>query len=371
MSRPSIAIAHDYLTQRGGAERVVLSLARAFPDAPIYTTLFNPATTYPDFATRNIITSGLNKVSAFRRDHRLALPLLAWASNSLRIDADLVIASSTGWAHGFPTTGKRLVYCHSPARYLYLTDQYLGGPPWRSPLGLGLLALRAPLKAWDANAAHLADKYLCNSSVVRERIASVYGLEADVVPPPAGVRADGPQAPLESLADWTDTGWYLIVSRLLPYKNVQQVIEAFRGLDARLLVVGSGPQGDHLRANLPANVRMVSGISDAALRWSYAMSRGLIAPSFEDFGLAPLEAGAFGKPCLALRAGGYLDTVHEGLSGSFFDLPTPDAIRHGVLHGQATPWNPEAIRAHAERFSEARFIQRIRAEVSKLLGRSL
>lgn len=361
-----VAIAHDYLTQRGGAERVVLSLLKAFPDAPVYTTLYDPEGTFPEFRSARIVTSGLNRISALRRDHRLALPFLAFASNELRIDAEVVVASSTGWAHGFPTPGRKLVYCHSPARYLYLADQYLGGPAWRTPRGLALAALRPALIAWDRRAAASADKYLCNSTVVQERIRRVYGIEAAVVPPPAGVRTDGVHEPVADLADWTSTGWYLVVSRLLPYKNVGRVLEAFGGLSERLVIVGRGPLGDELRAAAPVNVRVLEGLSDAALRWVYAGARALIAPSFEDFGLTPLEAASFGKPCLALRAGGYLDTVAPEVSGRFFEEPTAADIRRAVQEDSQQRWNADAIRTHGDRFSEDRFIERIRREVEAL-----
>lgn len=144
-----IAIAHDYLTQRGGAERVVLAMSRAFPEAPIYTTLYDPDGTYPEFADADIRTSALNRIALFRRDHRRALPFLPAAVDSLRIDADVVLVSSSGWAHGFPTRGRRLVYCYSPARWVYLTDTYLGRPAGTSALGVALLGLRPMLRAWD------------------------------------------------------------------------------------------------------------------------------------------------------------------------------------------------------------------------------
>ena len=133
LSAPRVAIAHDYLTQRGGAERVVLALTRAFPDAPVYTTLFDPASTFPEFSSVDVRTSGLNRVSAFRRDHRLALPVLAMAANSIRIDADVVIASSSGWAHGFRTSGAKVVYCYSPARWLYQSGRLWVLPSGRIP----------------------------------------------------------------------------------------------------------------------------------------------------------------------------------------------------------------------------------------------
>ena len=153
MTRPRVAIAHDYLTQRGGAERVVLALHRAFPEATIHTTLYDPDGTYPEFRDARIETSPLNKVGRLRRSHRAALPFLAPASSRLRIDADVVVASSSGWAHGFAITGRRLVYCHAPARWLYQPVEYLGGPPYSSARGLALAAMRPFLLRWDRRAA--------------------------------------------------------------------------------------------------------------------------------------------------------------------------------------------------------------------------
>lgn len=366
MSGHRIAIAHDYLTQRGGAERVVVSLMRAFPEATVYTTLYDPDATYPEFRDRTIVTSWLNRVPLARRDHRLALPLLRSAADSLRIDADVVIASSSAWAHGFPTTGRRLVYCHSPARYLYLSEEYLGGSLWASPRGLALLALRKGLIAWDQAKARGVDKYLANSTVIAQRIKDCYGIDADVVPAPAGIDAAGTQTELASLSDWS-SGYFLIVSRLLAYKNVAVAIEAFRGLEERLVVVGSGPLREKLVAQAPSNVRLVEGLSDAELRWTYAHALGLVAPSFEDYGLTPIEAATFGKPAIALRAGGYLDTVAEGTSGVFFDAPEAGAIREAVAGASRREWDAEAIKQHALKFSEQGFHERIRREVAALL----
>lgn len=364
-----VAIAHDYLTQRGGAERVVLALSRAFPDAPIYTTIYNPDGTYPEFADREIITSPLNRVPSLRADHRRALPLLPPAARSIRVDAEVTVASSSGWAHGFRRTGKMLVYCHNPARWLYQTQEYFGDHGSRSTRRLALAALAPALRRWDARAAAQADRYLANSSSVRDRIAGTYGIAADVVPPPPGLDTSGPQEPHPALVDWADRPFWLIVSRLLPYKNVDVAVEVFRGRpDDRLVVVGVGPERDRLVQTAPPNVRIVSDLTDAHLRWAYAHASGLLAPSFEDFGLTPLEANAWGTPVVALRAGGFLDTVAEGHSGLFFDEPTTVAIDAALDRAQEHDWHPDDLRQHADRFGEAGFAARIRSEVDSLLG---
>ena len=368
MTRPRVAIAHDYLTQRGGAERVVLALHRAFPEATIHTTLYDPDGTYPEFRDARIETSPLNKVGRLRRSHRAALPFLAPVSSRLRIDAEVVVVSSSGWAHGFAITGRRLVYCHAPARWLYQPVEYLGGPPYSSARGLALAALRPFLLRWDRRAAGRADRYLCNSRVVRERIAEVYGITAEVVPAPVGIDTSGPTEAVPALTDWAD-GFLLVVSRLLPYKNVDRVVEALRELDERLVVVGAGPERESLSAMLPGNARIVSDLPDSQMRWVYAHARALVAPSHEDFGLTPIEAGAWGKPTLALRAGGYLDTVAEDVTGLFFDAPTPEAIRAAVVADRGRSWDPVAIREHMEQFTEAHFAARLQAEVAGLLNR--
>ncbi len=243
----------------------------------------------------------------------------------MHIDADVVVASSSGWAHGFRTSGRTVVYCHNPARWLYQTDEYLGGPAWRSPLGPPVLALRPLLRRWDRRAADGVDVYLANSRVVQQRIAATYDRDAELLPPPHGMDASAPRETVPELADW-EPGYALVVSRLLPYKNVDAVIEAVRGTGRRLVVVGHGPEEARLRATLPDHVRLLGGLSDAQLRSAYAGAGVLVAASHEDFGLAPLEAAAFGVPTVALRGGGFLETVVEGRTGLFFDAPEPTAI---------------------------------------------
>lgn len=365
MKRVKVAIAHDYLTQRGGAERVVLTLHKAFPDAPVYTTFYDPAGTYPEFADAEIVTSPLNRLGLLRRDHRRALPLLAPASARMRVDADVTIVSSSGWAHGFEISGKSAVYCYSPARWLYDTDRYLGRSAHTSPLGLALLGMRPALVRWDKRAAARADRYLAISEVVRERIRATYGLDADVLPAPHSMDADAEQQRVAALEDWTD-GYVLLVSRLLPYKNVDVAIEAARQSGRRLVVIGRGPEEARLRASLPANVRMLRDLTDAQMRWAYARASRLVAPSHEDFGLTPLEAASFGVPTVALRAGGYLDTLVEGQTGLFFDAPQPGSINTVLDRADTHPWDPVLLRQRAEHFGEARFIEKIRAVATQL-----
>lgn len=367
MKRPTVAIAHDYLTQRGGAERVVLAMHRAFPEATIYTTLYNPESTYPEFQDANIVTSPLNRFGVFRRNHRLALPLLAFASKTLRVREDVAVISSSGWAHGFGFNGLKFVYCHSPARWIYFSEQYLGAALWKKPTGWPLWLLRPFLRAWDQKAAAKSAVYVANSSHVQKRVKEVYGREVDVLHPPYGVDAYGPREAIPGLEDFVGGGGhFLLVSRLLPYKNVDQAIEAFRGLRHRLVIVGAGPLREELINSAPDNVSIVSNLPDGQMRWVYSTCRAVVAPSFEDFGLTPVEGAAYGKPTIALRAGGYLDTVVEGVTGLFIDVPTPESIKNTVIEFSRHDWDESKIRNHAEQFSEHLFIDALRGAVRRL-----
>ena len=231
--------------------------------------------------------------------------------------------------------------------------------------GLVLLSLTPWLKRWDKRHALAADGYLANSRVVRDRMREAYGIEAPVLPAPHGMDPDAPQEPVAALDGWRD--YYLVVSRLLPYKNVEAAVEAFRDLPERLVVVGHGPLKRSLERRLPPNVRLLSNLTDAQLRWVYARSRALVAPSLEDYGLTPLEAAAYGKPTLALGAGGYLDTVVPGTTGLFFGHPTPREIRSAVLAARTREWSEATIRDHAEQFGEPAFHAALHDAVADLV----
>jgi glycosyltransferase involved in cell wall biosynthesis len=358
---PSIALVHDYLTQRGGAERVVLTLADAYPDAAIHTSLYDPEATFPEFASHEIRTLPLDRVRLLRDHHRLALPFLAPAFSRLLVDADVTVCSSSGWAHGARTTGSKVVYCHNPARWLYQTDQYLAGSSRLAVAGLALLA--PPLRRWDAAAASTGDRYLVNSRAVRARVADVYGIDADVVPPPVDIDVDAPRrAP-----DGVEPGFVLCVSRLLAYKNVGAVVEAFALLpDQRLVVVGTGPLAERLAAGAPPNVTILGRVEDDELRWLYGSCLGLVAASYEDFGLTPVEAAAFGAPTAALRWGGFLDTIVDGETGTFFDRPTPERIAAAVDRLAEESWSTDALTAHAGRFAPEHFLARVAKVVDEV-----
>lgn len=356
----SVAITHDYLTQCGGAERVVLILMKAFPGAPLHTSLYDADRTFPEYAAQTVRTLPLNRVGLLRRQHRLALPLLAPSFSRLRVDADVVVCSSSGWAHGVEATGRKVVYCYAPARWLYQSERYLRES--RAPVRAALRVLAPGLRRWDRRAAATADRYITTSTAMRDAVREAYGIDADLVPPPPALEASG----LQQAVDGLDPGFVLCVSRLQPYKNVDAVIAAFHQLpDHRLVVVGEGPDWHRLEAMLGPNAQLFGRMDDARLRWLYANCVGVVGAAYEDYGLTPLEAAAFGKPTAVLRAGGYLDTVVDGVTGVFFDEPLPAAVASAVEHLVSRRWSNLELAAHADCFAEGRFIERMQAIVAE------
>lgn len=355
-----VALVHDYLTQRGGAERVVLSMLTAFPDAPLWTSVLEPGETFPEFAGHDIRPMWVNRLEPLHRDHRRGLPLYAPAFSTLHVDADVVLCSSSGWAHGVRTTGRKVVYCYTPARWLYQPDAYLRESGAMARWGARLL--RAPLLGWDRRAAATADRYLTSSQAVRQRIQAAYGRDAELVSPPHTM---DPAAPQEEIPG-VEPGFLLVVSRLLPYKNVDAVITATERLPGRrLVVVGTGPDRARLKALAGDRVLFLERVSDAQLRWLYANAAVLVAASYEDYGLTPLEAAALGTPAAVLRFGGFLDTVVEGQTGEFFSSPRPEEIAAAISRLLASPLEVHALQAHAARYDEGHFIARLREIVDE------
>ena len=309
-----------------------------------------------------------------RHHHRAALPFLAQAVDEQRVDGTLLIASSTGWAHGYQGTDQTVVYCHAPARWLYQTGRYMGshrnpgmrGRVRQAAASFALGGLKSSLREWDARSARRADLYLANSTVTQQAVAEVYGIEAEVVPPPPALAPGGPEREVPGI----EPGYLLCVARLLPYKNVDVIIKAISALpdDTRLIVVGAGPDRERLLQLADSRVTLLGSVDDDQLRWLYRNAEALVAASFEDYGLTPLEAGGFGRPSVVLRNGGFLDTVEEGTNGIFFDALTPDAVATGIREARQCKWEEQVIADHVEQFSSERFVARMRAIAARVMG---
>jgi glycosyltransferase involved in cell wall biosynthesis len=229
-------------------------------------------------------------------------------------------------------------------------------------LGKSFRVVSPMLRRWDRRAAASASAYYTNSSAVSDQISSVYGIQPLIIPPPPLCAIEGPsEKPHTAARD----GFFLVVSRLLPYKNLDRIFAVFaKRPDLELVVVGTGPLLKTLRQTATPNIELLGNVNDRELRWLYGHAGALIAPAFEDYGLTPLEAASFGKPTLALKRGGYLDTVSEGTSGYFFDDLDVRSISAAIDKLSENPLNSDEIREHASRFSEERFVSTLRQQVS-------
>jgi glycosyltransferase involved in cell wall biosynthesis len=344
-----VALAHDYLNQRGGAERVALELARMFPGAPLYTSLYRPQSTFPQFEDLDVRASFLDNLPIDRKFRSLLAAYPAAMGTLGPVDADLLIASSSGWAHGLRVKpgGKTVVYCHNPARWLY-GEEYLGASSAKQKL---IAPLRPWLRHWDNAAASRADAYIANSLRTKHRIKAAYGIEAAaVVPPPVDVTRFHPSPRGDRL---------LVVSRLLPYKRIDLVVDAATNAGLGLDVVGSGPAMADLKERAGSTVTFHASADDATVTELMQSCRAFCLPGVEDFGITAVEAQAAGKPVVAFAAGGALETVEPGLTGVFFRRQTPWGFLRALRDCDALTMDPEVIAEHAQRFSIGAFRRRI------------
>ncbi len=356
----SVAFVQDHLVQRGGGERVLLSMVKAAPGAPIFTSFYWPEATYPELAALDIRPAAIDRVPGLRRRHRATLPVLPFVFDRMRLDADVVVCGTSGWAAGARVRGRKILYFHSLARWVHERDDYLAA----SGLGPRVAAtVLAPwLRRWDRAAVTSAHRHLVYSSSMRAAVARVYGIDAEILPPPVVVDVDGDArepAPIGS-------DFMLCPCRLMAYKHVDTLIDAFRERpDDRLVVAGGGPEEARLRALAPANVTLVGQVDDAAMRWLYRHCRAVVSAANEPFGLVTLEANAFGKPASVVRAGGFTDTVLEGVTGTFFDALEPKAISAAIDEVSRLSIDADLLRRHAARWSEEAFVANLRAIIAE------
>jgi glycosyltransferase involved in cell wall biosynthesis len=367
-----VALVHDYLTQRGGAERVVLALHELFPEAPVYTSVYDAKGTFAEFRDLDVRPSELQRLPHRGGRARALLPLYPRAFDRMQLAGyDLVVSSSSGWAHGVRAPGAlHLCYCHNPARWLYQTDSYLsdGGPiaSWAEP-GVRLLLNR--LRRWDQEAARRPDRYVANSRVVARRVQTLYGRESTVIHPPVDVdRFAG--ATFDAGAEPYD----LVVSRLLPYKRVDLAIRACAARRHRLVVVGTGPAEASLRAladAVGARVDFRASVRDHELVALLGGCTALIQAGEEDFGIVPLEANAAGRPTVAFARGGARETVLDDVTGVLFHEPTEDSLVDALERVEAKTWDAVALRGHARTFGVDRFHARVRAAIDTAMRERL
>jgi glycosyltransferase involved in cell wall biosynthesis len=355
-----VALVHDFLVDVRGAERVFLALCDLFAEADLFTAVYDEDGTEGRFAHRTVHTSYLQRLRPNARTFRTLLPLYPAAMESLDLRGyDLVISSSSAWAHGVipDEDAVHVCYCHNPFRYAWNARQETLAA--RGPLGRAALgAVFQRWRQWDWIAAQRVDAYVANSQTTKRRVARYFGREATVLHPPVDVERFTPGEPGEA---------YVVLSELMAHKRIEVAVRAFNELRLPLVVVGNGPDARRLHRLAGPTVSFAGRVSDAEAAHILARGRALIVTATEEFGIAAVEAQAAGRPVIALHEGGVRETVIEGETGVFFDTPDPEALAEAVLAFDALAVDPAACVASARRFDTAQFRRGLRSVVELAL----
>ena len=352
MNEPvKLALAHDYLIQMGGAERVVASMVRRHPASPLYTSAVRRDTLLPEFEKTDIRTSWMQRLPGIESQFKKYFALYPYAFRSFEpVSAPSLWVSASTFAKCLPFSTKTasVLYCHNPTRFLWLAGAEYVDSEVRIPWANRMVHWLVPwLRRIDFEAAQSFDIVVANSEAVRKRIAEYYRREARVIHPPVQLDRFTPSSDHE--------GYYIVVSRLVAYKAIDRAVMACRQSGRRLVVVGKGPDQKRLEELAGPTVTFTGWASDAEVQRLMERSRGLIFPAEEDFGIAPVEAQACGKPVIAYAGGGALETVIEGRTGCFFHERTVESLLAALDRAEAIEWNPAIIRQNAECFGEERF----------------
>lgn len=354
-----VALVHDYLNQYGGAERVLEALHELFPDAPVYTSIYDPAAMPPQYRAWDIRTSWMQRLPGWRKLFRSYFMLYPSAFEAFDLTGyDLIISSSSAYAKGvIPRPGAaHICYCHTPMRFGWRTSAYVEREAINERTGLLLSILLTWLRTWDVASAQRVDAFVANSQEVAARIRRYYGRDAEVIPPPVDLQPYVPLEPEEV---------YLAGGRFVPYKRLDLVVEAFTALKLPLVVFGDGRNRAQLQAIAGPNITFVGRVSDAELQQLYRRCRAYITAGEEDAGIQPVEAMAAGRPVIAFAAGGVRETVIEGQTGVFFEEQTAAALAVAVARSRAMRFDASAIRRHAEQFGRAQFSERMLAFIAQ------
>lgn len=364
-----VALVHDFLVQRGGAERVLVELSQMYPDAPIYTLLYDEQKMGKMFEGKDVRPSYLQKFPNFLKKHyQWLLPFFPVIPETFDFrEFDLVISSSGAWSKGIVTrlNAVHVAYLHSPMRFVWdYNEKYLKEHK-KEKFRFFLRFVFNYLRIWDKLASERPDFLIANSAYTQKRISKYYRRDSQVIYPPVSIgRRSVDNAARELLA----TDYFLIVSRLSPYKKVDLVVEAFSKIGLNLVVIGSGPQEKYLRKIASPNIKILGWQSDEVVQRYYQNARAFIFPTDDDFGIAPVEAMSAGVPVIAYRKGGALETVQEGITGEFFDAQTPEVLADGIRRfmNNEKNYDKNAIIKRGEEFSKERFKKEIGEFVDRI-----
>lgn len=351
---PKVAIVHDFLMQMGGAEKVVEVLHEMYPDAPIYTSAFDRDAMPAHYRDWDVHTTFLQRLPMKRRTHRAALLLYPAAFESFDLSRfDLVISSSSWFAKGVITQPHttHICYTHTPMRLAWMPNSYMK----EERISMMMRTMMAPglnyLRSWDVQASMRVDHYVANSRIVADRIQKFYRRESSVIAPPVDTNRF-------YISPETDD-YYIMVTRLAPYKRLDLAVQALTQLDRPLKIVGTGRYMDQLKKMAGPKVEFLGRVSDAELPTLLARAKAYIMPGMEDFGIAPVEANAAGRPVIALGVGGALDSQIDGVTGVLFPEPTVESLIEAIHRADQITFDPAQIRAHAQSFDRETFKARM------------
>lgn len=351
----AIALVHDWLNQLGGAEDVLVELHRLFPDAPIYTSIYDRQRMPAEWRNWDIRSSWMDRLPRVHQMHQPYMPLYAATFAGMRIpdQYDLVLSNKSAFCIGVQVgpQARHVCYCLTPTRFTFDFSAYAKRERIPGPAKAILPALNVVLRAWERRAARRVTEFIAISREVQQRIRAHYGRDAIVIYPPV-------QVARYAISHRSD-GYFLIVSRLLPYKRIDLAIDACNRLRLPLLIAGDGRDRPRLERMAGPTVRLLGRVDDSTLAGLLSHCRAFIFPGLEDFGIAPIQAMACGKPVIAYAGGGSLDTVIDGVTGLLFHDPTPDALAAALSAFEGLSFAPTAIRSHAEKFSAERFQREI------------
>jgi glycosyltransferase involved in cell wall biosynthesis len=349
-----IALVHDYFIQMGGAERVAAAMHDSFPSAPMYTTVALPHRLPKELRGADIRTSAMQHLPGIEQRFRHYFMLYPFAVEHFDLsEFDLIFSSSSGYAKGVRRRKDAIhvCYCHTPMRWIWRYDDYASresfGRVAKSILPLSLWGL----KKWDLRAARQPNYYIANSQLVANRIKQFYGRDSIVIPPPIDVDRFQMSSQLDD--------YYLVLSRLVPYKRIDLAIEACKRLNRRLVIIGDGPDRERLQKLGGPKTEFLGRQPDSSVNRYASRCRALLFPGEEDFGMTPLEVNAAGRPVIAYRGGGAMETVVDGLTGVFFNKPTSGSLVTAIEEFESRKWSQQSLRAHAEKFDRSVFAFRV------------
>ncbi len=355
------AIVHDYFTQMGGAEIVAQELVRMMPPADLFSTVALPHCMPAGLKNVPVTTSWMQHLPRMKDFYRFYFLLYPYGVSSLDLSKyDLVISSSSGYAKGVRThrDAIHVCYCHTPMRWAWSFDSYSARESMGSFKRAVFPHLIRFLREWDTGASRQPDHFVANSKTVAARIQRVYGRTAEVIHPPININRFKPSSEQED--------YYLVLSRLVSYKGIDLAVQACTELNRKLMVIGDGPDRARLASLAGPTVQFLGRLSDAEVEHYAARCRALLFPGEEDFGMAPLEIAAAGRPTIAYRAGGAVETILEDVTGVFFDRQTPADLAAAIRRFETMAWHSDILSDHAGKFGIDVFQESFRRFLSRV-----